>query len=355
MTKISQKKVALLGTHGIPARHGAFEQTIAKLCEYARSMDIDAQFLVGCSMEGRSLAYEEPNVTRLFAPRHKGIGILLYDLLTSIKAYASGARTFVYFGYEFAPFFWFFQLLGVSIICNVDGIEWRRAKWGRLAKFYFRLCEYVVVRSADHLVFDAHGIARYFKINHQATGHLIFYGSDPIADSTMEIEFASGSYYSLVMRMEPENNIKVIIEGFQRAEVSKPLLLIGPSTPFFEEECLPLVDGEKVRYLGPIYDRERLNVIRRHCYAYLHGHSVGGTNPTLIEAIGLKNRIIAYNSIFNREVCGDNAVFFSSPDELATLLEQDDLPPPPTLSSAYTWDDVVKAYFEICALRERNF
>lgn len=348
------KVVALLGTHGIPARHGAFEQAISKLCEYARIMDVEAHFLVGCSNDGQKITYDEPNVTRVFAPRPKGIGVLLYDFLTSAKAYVGGARTFVYFGYEFAPFFWFFRLLGVTIICNVDGIEWRRAKWGRLPKLYFRLCEWMVARSADHLVFDAKGIARYFGINHRATGHLIFYGSDPIADNSAEPEIAPGSYYSLVMRMEPENNIKPIIEGFQRANVSKPLLLIGPSTPFFEAECLPLIDGKKVRYLGPIYDRERLIGIRRHCYAYLHGHSVGGTNPTLIEAIGLNNRIIAYNSIFNREVCGEKAEFFNGPDDLAALLEKDTLPPPPTLSSAYTWDNVVSAYFSICGLKMRD-
>lgn len=348
----NEKKIALLGTHGIPARHGAFEQTISKLCEIAGARNLNAHFFVGCNSTMRDLAYDEENVTRLFATRPKGAGIILYDFLTSFKAYAKGARTFVYFGYEFSPFFLLLRFIGVTVICNVDGIEWRRAKWGRVAKLYFRFCESMAALTASNLVFDAWGIAKYFGVNHRATGHLIFYGADPLPETHSDPEFDAGSYFSLVMRMEPENNIKPIIEGFKKATTTKPLLLIGPSTPFFEQECLPLVDGIKVRYMGPIYDRVRLLNIRRHSYAYIHGHSVGGTNPTLIEAIGLKNRVIAFNSIFNREVCGEHACYFNNADDLALTIEADNFPAPPILSAAYEWDSVASSYYELCGIKE---
>lgn len=343
-------KIALLGTHGLPARHGAFEQTIHKLCEYAEEKQLDVYLLVGCSAESMALPYNSPVAHRIFARRGKGIGIILYDLVSSVKAYFLGARTFVYFGYEFAPFFLFFRLLGVKIICNVDGIEWRRAKWGRAPRYYFRLCEWICARTASNLIFDAHGIARYFGINLRAAGDLVFYGSDPLPQRDKEPEFPPGTYYSLVMRMEPENNIKVIIEGFMKASVDRPLLLIGPSTGFFEKECKHMIDGKNVRYLGPIYDRERLINIRKHCYAYVHGHSVGGTNPTLIEAIGLNNRIIAFNSIFNREVCENNARYFSNAQDLAEILKTNDLQKPPTLDERYGWNYVAQKYFEICGI-----
>jgi Domain of unknown function (DUF1972) len=343
-------KIALLGTHGLPAQHGAFEQTVHKLCEISLERGLKVNFLVGSNLDYKNNRVEMSNVTRVFAVRPKGLGILIYDLITSLKAYTKGARTFVYFGYEFAPFFIFFRLIGVKIICNVDGIEWRREKWGRWPKAYFRLCEWMSARTASTLIFDAHGIDRYFRINHRSKGVLIFYGSDPLPDTPSASEYEPGSYYSLVMRMEPENNIKPIIEGFNLANTSRPLLLIGPSTPFFDRECRPLIDGEKIRYLGPIYDRDRLINIRRHSHAYIHGHSVGGTNPTLIEAIGLRNRIIAYNSIFNREVCGDKARYFSNMHDLARIVENNDLPPPPILGSAYEWESVAQSYFEICGI-----
>lgn len=348
MTQV--KKIALLGTHGVPARHGAFEQAIFKICEVAKLSNVDAHFLVGCSAASRSLHFNQSNVTRIFAARPRGIGILFYDLATSLKAYLMGARTFVYFGYEFAPFFPLLRLLGVRVICNVDGIEWRRAKWQAMARRYFRFCEWMAARTASELVFDAVGIARYYGINHGVSGNLIFYGSDPVPGHSTAPDFEPNSYYSLVMRMEPENNIKMIIEGFGRSNSSRPLLLIGPSTEFFERECTPHIDGVKVRYLGPIYDRERLLEIRRNSYAYVHGHSVGGTNPTLIEAIALGNRVIAYNSIFNREVCGDNARYFSNAEDLALIINEADFPPPPKLSDAYEWDTVAAGYFQLCGL-----
>jgi hypothetical protein len=340
----TQKTIAFLGTHGIPARHGAFEQTIYKLCAFKHENNLPVKLIVGCSRESKNLKYDQKDVERIFSYRLGGAGIIIYDALTSIKAYLKGARDFVYFGYEFSPFFIFFRLLGVNIICNVDGIEWRRAKWGRMPKQYFRFCEWIAARTANQLIFDAHGIARYFGINHGVGGHIIFYGSDALSVSDKTPEFEPGSYFSLVMRMEPENNIKTIIEGFQKSNSDRPLLLIGPSTLFFEQECLPLVDGQKVKYLGPIYDRERLLGIRYHSYAYIHGHSVGGTNPTLVEAIAIRNRVIAFNSVFNREVCGKNA----------HVIDADDFKIPPVLSSAYEWDTVADAYFKLCGVSRQE-
>jgi hypothetical protein len=348
-----KKKVALLGTRGIPARYGAFEQTVFKLCEIAEQKNLDAQFYVGCSNELKDMAYEVDNIIRVYAFRAQGLGVLLYDFVTSAKAYFAGARTFVYFGYEFAPFFLFLRMLGIRVICNVDGIEWRRAKWGKLPKLYFRICEWFAARTANNLIFDAFGIARYYGINHGVTGQLIFYGADPIPEAGIATDFEPKSYYSVVMRMEPENNIRQIIEGFQQASTDKILLLIGPSTPFFERECMPLIDGTKVRYLGPIYDREHLIRIRRSSFAYIHGHSVGGTNPTLIEAIGLENSIIAYNSIFNREVCGAHALYFHGRDDLTEILSVKQLVASPTISSAYDWENVACAYFKICEIPVR--
>lgn len=346
----SMKIIALLGTHGVPARHGAFEQTVAKLCEIAENDKLPVHIYVGCSEGSRALEYENSKVTRVYAIRPKGIGILLYDFLTSCKAYWGGARTFVYFGYEFSPLYFIFKLLGVYIIVNVDGIEWRRAKWGRIPKIYFKYCEFLSTKFANQLIFDAHGIARYFSIHHRAKGTKIFYGSDSIPKSETKSEHEKGSYYSVVMRMEPENNILEIVKGFSESSNEKQLLLIGPSTQFFELECMPFVDGNRIIYKGPIYERDKLNNLRRNSFGYIHGHSVGGTNPTLIEAVGLRNRIVAYNSIFNREVCGASALYFNNASDLTELLNNTKLLEPPELGPEYSWEYVGRKYFELCGV-----
>lgn len=347
-------KIALLGTHGVPARHGAFEQAVFKITEWALDQRPDCRFLVGCDLALKAEAYEAPNVERVFAPRPKGVGVILYDLLTTLQAMIRGYRVLVYFGYEFSPFYPILRLLGMRVICNVDGIEWRRAKWGRAAKTFFRICEWFAARFASELIYDAHGIRRYYLINHGRDGHLIFYGYDE-AGQADPAEREASDYFICVMRMEPENNILPIVKGFAQASTGKRLLVVGPSTAFFEEHCRPFIDGHKVQYLGPIYDRDQLIAMRKGAFAYVHGHSVGGTNPTLIEAIGLGNRVLAFKSIFNREVCGPSAAYFSNAEDLARAVEAEDFPSPPALDHTYTWDHVSRRYVDVATGRSGAF
>lgn len=346
-------RIALLGTHGLPARHGAFEQAVFKITEWAAVHRPWLQFFVGCDARLAGEAFEAPGVRRLFAPRRKGLGVILYDLETTAKAVAAGCRHLIYFGYEFAPFFPLLRLLGLNVICNVDGIEWRRAKWGKVAKAYFRFCELMTVKFANKLIYDAHGIRRYYLINHGRDGELIFYGFDESGLKSPEAAEKS-NYYICVMRMEPENNILPIVKGFAQARTDKTLLVVGPSTDFFERECRPFVDGVKVNYMGPIYDRDRLIALRKGAFGYIHGHSVGGTNPTLIEAIGLGNRVIALNSIFNQEVCGPAARYFRNADQLAEVIEGGGLREPPVLGAEYTWDYVAARYLDLVDQSDRS-
>ncbi len=151
------------------------------------------------------------------------------------------------------------------------------------------------------------------------------------------------------MRMEPENNIKLIVEAFAESESNRQLILIGPSTDFFQENVLPIVKSDgRIRYLGPIYDRQDLMAIRRCASAYIHGHAVGGTNPTLVEAVSLRKPIVAFDSIFNREVLG-SGTFFKTKLDLVPILNSnnaDALIPRP-LGKNYKWDYVIERYIEL--------
>ena len=254
-------------------------------------------------------------------------------------------------GYTLAPFFKIFEFLGCNLICNVDGIEWRRSKWGRAAKSYFRLCEYMVVRSNATLIYDAYGIEKYYKIIHARKGKVIFYGTDKhVITKESERPFLGQDFGVVVMRMEPENHILEIVKAQLKSSTKINLKLIGPRTSFFDNFVLPLIENnERVEWLGPIYDRQKLYSIRQSAVYYVHGHSVGGTNPTLVEACELNRPVIAYNSIFNREVLGDKAVYFNNIDELTIIFDSDftKFPSPPKLNEMYTWEKVCYEYVSL--------
>ena len=336
------QKVALLSTRGLPARYGAFEQTVYKLVEANVHSEQPLHYFVGTDLSLRDEEFDADYCTRAYSPRASGAGVILYGLLTTLACCFRGCKTFVYFGYTMAPIFPILTLFGYKVICNVDGFEWRRAKWGRLAKSYFRFCEKICGISSAYLVSDAETIRRYYSIKHSKLSTLIRYGAEPYCSNGQNV----GDYFVVVMRMEPENNIKMIVEGFSQSKSSKKLHLIGPSTLYFETEIMHLIDKDpRIVYRGPIYDRAELIRERADAFAYIHGHSVGGTNPTLVEACYIGLPVISYNTCFNREVLKANGTYFRNKDQLTEVIDRsDDLKTPPVLNDDYNWSSIAEKY-----------
>lgn len=350
----SSLKVAILTTRGLPARYGAFEQTVDQLVKYASIDSNKYIFYVACSNDAAQHDYEQNNVIRKFYNRKNGIGVLYYGLKSFFDFYFVGVRTFICFGYGLSPFFILFKLLGCKVICNVDGFEWRREKWGLIAKKYFKICEYLAAKSNSHLIFDSLGVARYYSIKYRRYGDIVFYGTEKTINPSLSDfyrELSSLNYFVVVMRMEPENHIYDIVNGFLLSNRKETLLLIGPETNYFLKKILPMIhlSNGRIKWLGPIYERANLLAIRKLAIAYIHGHSVGGTNPTLVEACSIGRPIFAYNSIFNKEVLGNNALYFSNSRELSIALDDkfDSNLTPPILCEKYTWPYVASKYFDI--------
>jgi hypothetical protein len=355
-------KVGVLSIQGLPARYGAFEQAVDQLARFVYLKDPSILFMVGCVPELESSPIDHPNVHRIYVKRRAKFGVIVYGLLCFMHMYRAGVRDFLIMGYGLAPFFKLFEFLGCNLTVNVDGFEWRRAKWGRLAKTYFRWCELFSARSNAELIYDSIGVARYYGIVHGRPGHTVFYGEDS-ADSIDELRLSDlrtraeqltgvGEYLVVVMRMEPENHIREIVSGFLASKTARSLILVGPSTPFFESVVRPLIECDnesRVKWLGPIYDRQLLRVIREAAVAYIHGHSVGGTNPTLVEAVSFNKPIIAFGSIFNREVLGFSALYFNDEVRLAALLDENvaAFPLPCRLDESYTWPYVCEKYLSV--------
>lgn len=353
-------KVGLICTRGLPARYGAYEQCVESLVSSESTSGV--VFFVPTVSRLMGERYNRDNVVRLGVPRRDGgVGSVLYGLASWLKCYFRGVRVFIFFGYSLSPFFWLFSLMGCKIICNTDGIEWRRAKWSKFGQRFLKFCEFCAAQSGANLVFDSYGIKRYYNMKHKVDGELIFYGhdreltdrSDGYEESLLE-EFGlkRDHFYVVVMRMEPENNVSQIVDAaLEYEKLPFPIVFIGPSTPFFEKVCMPLIESasaERIIYLGPIYDRTKLGIIRRASAAYIHGHSVGGTNPTLIEACSFKNSIVAFNSIFNREILGNDSQYFSDSTSLhKVLLDSNFKRFTRDLGPEYTWQAVSSQYIRM--------
>jgi len=363
-SKPSPLKIGLINTRGLPARYGAYEQTIEQMVKFNSKYPDDYLFFVPCIGSVYKEAYQATNVVRgrIYRP-NGGYGALVYGLLSFFWAYSRGCRQFFFFGYSLAPFFWFFSLIGCQLVCNTDGIEWRRAKWGKYAKRFLKFCEWCAVKSRAELVFDADAIARYYMLNHSRKGNVIFYGTESyqavsgqgLIESAAKILQPHGlkerDYDVLVMRLEPENNIEMIVEGYKIHKTRRKLLIIGPSTAFFDLNIKQKVKkSKKMVYLGAIYDRATLMSIRENANCYIHGHSVGGTNPVLVEAVSLGRPVVAFGSVFNKEVLGRKGLYFRNARGVANCLnrlENEGICVLPELDIRYSWEYIFRRYMEL--------
>lgn len=341
------KKIGILNVQGLPAMHGAYEQTTAMFVDYASKLRPDVKFYVSTKSELKKISYSSKNVERVFVNRSPALGILLYGLVAFLKMYLKGCREFYVFGLSITHFFPLMRLMGCKIVCNTDGFEWRREKWGKIARIHWRICEFLVVRFATTLVFDSEVILRYYRLYHKVSGPVILYGSEDFTP----YENNTDDYYVVVMRMEPENNILSIVQGFINSKSSKELKLIGPSTKYFEKHVLPLINSDhRVNWLGPIYNRRELYNLRSNAFAYIHGHSVGGTNPTLVEACKIGKPLIVFKTSFSKLVVGNHATYFSDTKNLTDVidsLEYTQPIQPPVLGEAYNWKFISKQYLDL--------
>ena len=235
--------------------------------------------------------------------------------------YYNGVRCFVFFGYGAAPFFPLLTFLNCKVICNPDGIEWRRPQ-GQIKKNYFRLCETLVSKTNIIRIFDSKVIQRYYSINHNADGKTLYYPS-VFEKQTIKVKKEKQfQRFYIIGRLLEENNTEIIVKAFSKLDKSKKLYIIGNINPYFTNNVLPHIKRSKnIFYLGAIYDVKKLFNLSLLFDFYIHGHSVGGTNPTLIEAVSLQKPIIAFNTFFNKEILGNNAIYFKNDDDLLKILK----------------------------------
>ena len=321
------KKIAIIGTVGLPANYGGFET----LVEYiTKELYQDFDITVYCSAK----SYSEKLITYNNCKLHyinmepNGMQSILYDMRAIFHAlkYADVLLILGVSGCITLPFIKLFSRK--KIIVNIDGLEWKRQKWNRFAKWFLKLSERLAVKAADAVIGDNKVIQDYVAQTYSKKAHLIAYGGNhcsarSLSQKTLKKHpFLNAKYAFKVCRIEPENNIEIILEAFSKKD-SLPLVIIGnwDNSTFGQQMKLKYQDFKNLFLLEPIYNQNILNEIRSNCYLYIHGHSAGGTNPSLVEAMWLGLPIIAYDINYNIETTENKGRYFSNKIDLINQLK----------------------------------
>ena len=352
------KKIAIIGTVGLPSNYGGFET----LTEYL-TKDLGAHFdiTVFCSSASYKTKLKIHNNAKLiYLPLNaNGIQSILYDIVSIFYALLF-ADTLLILGVSGCIVLPIVKLISSKkVIVNIDGLEWKRAKWGKVAKWFLKFSERVAVKYSDIIIADNKVIQEYVLSEYGKKAALIAYGADHTCKEALSMEvlnqfpFLIEKYAFKVCRIEPENNVHLILEAFSEYS-GLNIVVVGNwnNSNYGKQLKLDFDSFENIYLLEPIYNQNILNQLRSNCYLYIHGHSAGGTNPSLVEAMYLELPILAYDVPYNLETTHQKALYFNDSKTLTSLLKsvQDhDLVKTSKALKAiadefYTWDIITKQY-----------
>lgn len=354
----------MVGTRGVPAAYGGFETAVE---EVGRRLVTRGHRVIVYTRNSSEKRREHlgMEIVHLPALPQKQLETLSHSALSSLHLLLRNRPdAALLFNAANAPFLPLLRAARVPVALHMDGLEWKRAKWGGRGRAYYRWAEQFGVRTADALIADAPGIADYYRHQFSAPTRVIRYGAPLLEDAPeqgiREAGLEPGGYHLVVARFEPENHVLEIVEGYRRSSARLPLVVVGsaPYAAAYTRAISEAADGDpRIRLLGGVYDQGLLDAMYAHAYTYAHGHSVGGTNPSLLRALGAGTPVIAFDAGFNREVLDDRGWFFTSPDDVAAAFA--DAESDPGLAAQlgrdgredarhrFRWDDVASDYEDL--------
>ncbi len=329
-------KIAFISTRGIPNNYGGFEQ----FAEYIS---------VGLVRRGHEVVVYSPHFHPYREPDYKGVrikhiyspekwmgssvGSFFYDFLSLRDALKKEKFDIIYeAGYtSIVPAYIWFNVKRIKyplFTTNMDGLEYKRTKFNKWVQKFVFWEERMAVKHSHYLIADNMGIHDYYKEKYGKESKFLAYGADVHEDYDAgvlkEFGLEAGGYFIVVARLEPENNLFMALEGYLASNQygKRPLVVVGKTNTPYGEHFVERYGRERnIRFVGGIYDFRKLNSIRHYSYAYFHGHSVGGTNPSLLEAMASGCFILAHDNIFNRAVLGENALYYGSTDAATEMLD----------------------------------
>ncbi|MBS1773273.1 MAG: DUF1972 domain-containing protein [Bacteroidetes bacterium] len=322
-------KIGILGTRGIPNRYGGFEQCAEYLAKGLMQRGHEVWVYNSHNHEYQQSEWNGVHIIHCKDPEDKmgTAGQFLYDLNCINDARKRKYDVLLQLGYTSnSVWYWRWPKYCKNVV-NMDGLEWKRTKYSSKVQWFLRHAEKWAAMHGDVLVADSIGIQQYLKEKYNKESHFIAYGSDVFDKPDNKIleryNVSAESYDMLLARMEPENNIEMIIKGHLQSGTEKPLLVVGKTENAFGTYLVNTYSKERgVRFMGGIYDTVAVNNLRYFSHLYFHGHSVGGTNPSLLEAMGSNALIAANDNVFNKAVLGDDAFYFANEEQVAGIISK---------------------------------
>lgn len=355
-------RIGILGTRGIPNHYGGFEQFASNLAPAL--VEHGAQVWVYNSHDHpyKEQQWQGVNIIRCYDPEFRlgAAGQFIYDLNCILDSRKRNFDILLQLGYTSSSVWWRLLPKKSLVVTNMDGMEWQRSKYPAAVRKFLKYAERLAVRSSHALVADAEPIRDYLMETYKASSACIAYGADLFEEADPKVLQPLGlkpdGYHLLIARMQPDNHVEEIIRGALDASSTAPLVVVGNWENRFGRMLREKYVSQKIRFAGGIFDQNMLNNLRYYCNIYFHGHSAGGTNPSLLEAMAAGAFICAHDNRFNRSVAGDHALYFKSAKDISNLINN---PPDPVskksstqknrllIKEKYNWPAIVEAYYSL--------
>ncbi|WP_108425143.1 DUF1972 domain-containing protein [Flagellimonas amoyensis] len=320
-------KLGIIGTRGIPNHHGGFEQFTEYFSVYMANAGHEVYVYNSHLHPFQEKQYKGVNLIhkRDMEDKIGTAGQFVYDLNCIIDAKKRDFDLILQLGYTSSSVWGSLLPKKTTIVTNMDGLEWKRSKYNGLVQKFLKRAEKWAINTSDFLVSDSIGIQSYIKETYQKNSEYIAYGAEIFGKPDKSVLDSYGlmeeNYNMLIARLEPENNIETILDGVVKSNDNIPFVVVGKYNSNYGETLRDKYkDNLYIRFFGGIYDIEHLNNLRFFSKVYFHGHSVGGTNPSLLEAMASQSLIAAHDNIFNKSILGDNAFYFRDKNDVAALL-----------------------------------
>ena len=366
-------KFAIIGDRGIPARYSGFSTLIEQMgVRMVNDYGFDVTIYCRSNYyDDRPRYYKGVRCVYLPAPGGKSLESIVHSNLSILHAVFCRYDVVLVLDPGNAPFVLPLRVRGFPLIIHTDGMGWKRQKWSPLQQKYYKWSEKISARFGHWLVTDSKAMQQYYVEEYGAQSSFIPYAGEVgsgVDESILEThKLTPNGYYLCVARIEPDNNIDLIIREYRRANVSKPLVVVGAAR--FDSSygrAVAAENDELVKCIGGVYDKNKLNALFANAYVYLHGHEVGGTNPSLLNAMHLSAAPVAMDVVFHREVMTDKGCFFGKEENhLASMIQLLDKDSAAVLDlrklaktrseTLYRWDAVVDAYVELISIVKDNY
>ncbi len=322
-------KIGILGTRGIPNNYGGFEQFAQWLSLGLLQRGHEVYVYSSTQHTYKEKEWNGVYIIHCSDKEHKigAAGQFFYDWNCISDARKRDYDILLHFGYT-SDSIWYRRWPRHAInIVNMDGMEWKRAKYNKLTRRFLKWAESLAAKNAQALIADSPGIQDHLLNSYGRRSVYIPYGAQvfekPVPSVPANYHLQDGHYFLIIARMEPENNIEMIIRGYLDSGHTYPLLIIGNTTNKYGKYLSHQYQHPLVKFAGPVYDQEVVNNLRYYSSLYFHGHSVGGTNPSLLEAMACGCTIAAHNNIFNHAVLQNDADYFSTAGEVTAIITRE--------------------------------